>query len=420
MTVDHAVKGLAVLTAIPVVGFAIWADYFGRSIDRLAADDPLYERAEEKAKIRLASLVTLLLQFSIFVATYEIRQVSPLWAYGLFMAAFVIQGRVQAGAESKLKGPHDESVKLAVGNAVAEPASELRTAMNGFLWATIGGTLYIVMFAIPVVAASLIARFGHLGENATAALVVGSAVVGMLSGLAVNFALAPFYLQRMLRSEKVEDPRLNAALSDCFARGGLALPSFYVIRARSHEATAMVAGFPFGRGVFRPGLFISQGMLDALNEEELRAVVLHEVAHLKLRHLMRRLGYSATLIFGTTAVATFCVYAASVVAPAGELKNMVGFAAAAGAFLATFKLLGRQSRNQEFVADHHAVSALGASSESLVSALRKLDRVNHLDPMNRVAQLSGSHPATDARVARLEAQFGAATAASDEQDRKAA
>ena len=47
MTMDSAVKGLAILTAIPVVMLAIWADYFSQALAQLAKENPHYDRAAE-------------------------------------------------------------------------------------------------------------------------------------------------------------------------------------------------------------------------------------------------------------------------------------------------------------------------------------------------------------------------------------
>ena len=139
-------------------------------------------------------------------------------------------------------------------------------------------------------------------------------------------------------------------------------------------------------------------------------MVLHEVSHLKLSHLRNRLLYSAALVVATTATATFCVFLANLLLPGNEARSFVGFAAAAGAFVLTFRQLGRQSRDHEFEADCHSVEKLGAEVEALISALRKLDRVNGVasapfDPLSLTG--TASHPSTDRRIALLRERFPA-------------
>jgi Zn-dependent protease with chaperone function len=258
--------------------------------------------------------------------------------------------------------------------------------------------------------------------------VIGSAVVGMIAGVGINFALGAFYLRRMLPAREITDASFKERLQKCFTSAGLPSPSLWIIETgRSREATAMMAGFPWGRGFFRPGLFLSRALVDALTPEELRAVVLHEVSHLKLQHLRKRLTYSISLVVGTTTAATFCVFLAGVFLPGSDLRDFIGFAAAAGAFVLTFRLLGKQSRGHEHEADFYSVGALKAGVEDLVNALRKLDIINgrtgsaNKNPI-ATAGIQG-HPATELRVVALRERFAstesAATAAHEESDRAA-
>src|SRR4051812_4746232 len=105
MSVALAVKGLAVLTAIPVVILALWADYFGRGIEKLAKEDPLFERAAEMSKARLAGLCATFFQLGIFMGTGAVRNQAPLAAYSMFFLAILAQSFIQASIERKLRKP---------------------------------------------------------------------------------------------------------------------------------------------------------------------------------------------------------------------------------------------------------------------------------------------------------------------------
>jgi Zn-dependent protease with chaperone function len=429
MNVDLAVKGLAVFTAIPVVALAIWADWFGRALDAQATEDPLYEREPEVAKVRMAGVCALIAQFMVFGAVTELRAEAPVIGWIAVFGAVFWQGRILAKLEKRagrtthpgLKGGDRNINARAPGSSdgapqddLAQGALDMRMAMRGFVWATIGGMLYLFSFAFPVIVASMIAKAAAMPENLAGAFILCAALVGMLGGLAINFALTPFFLHNTLPTQAIDEanhPELKAMLESCFAQNGLKTPTLWIIESpRVREATAMIAGFSNGSGILRPGLFLSRGIVESLNSEQLRAVILHEVAHLKLNHLRRRLLYSAALIFGTTTAATALVYATSILMPASEIRNYIGFGAAAAAFVATFRLLGRQSRSHETEADSHSVSALGASHQALTSALRRLDEVNDLaDPLraNPMAALGGgTHPRTDRRVEALDQKFG--------------
>lgn len=395
----NALAALAILSAIPVVSLALWADSFGRGIERQSEGTP-----------RLAGVVALIVQFSLFMATTGLRRQAPVAGYACFLVAVFLQIRIQMAAERKLRGAEFEA--LLPNGARATPPSPITTgandmgiALRAFFWATFGGALYVSAFALPVLATALATKALRLSPAQASFALIASAVAGMMAGLAVNFALAPLYLRKVLPVRPMGDATdgrtraLLPRLEGCFSNAGLAPPALWIIDSpdagRAREATAMIAGFPSGKGWFRPALFISRGMLEALTDDETVAVALHEVAHVRLRHLRRRFLYSGALIFGTTAAATFLVFLASLAAPEGELKNLVGYGAAAGAFLLTFKRLGAQSRGQEIEADLHSVASLGGDPGALAAALRKLDAAN--------GQKTGyTHPATDARVKALE------------------
>jgi len=424
---DSAVKGLAVLTAIPVVMLAIWADYFGQALAKLAKENAHYDRKTELFKIRLAGLCAIFFQFGIFMGTGPVRRDSPVVANLIFVVGVLLQSVIQSSAEGKLRKPslslrpvsnsraHDGDEKpatdtpLAHAHANGEPAEQMTLALRAFFWATVGGALYLAGFALPVILVSFLAKFLHASQPVLTALIITSAIAGMLGGVALNFALGAFYLRRMLPAKEIAPGELRTELEKSFADAGLSAPSFWILETgRQREATAMMAGFAGGLGVFRPGLFLSRGLLETLEPEEIRAVVLHEVSHVKLAHLRKRLLYSAALVVGTTAVATFCVFLASVFLPESEARSMIGFAAAAGAFILTFKCLAKQSQHHEFEADACSVGTLGARLDALASALRKLDQANGktpmpLDPLSLTG--TSGHPSTERRVAELRARF---------------
>jgi Zn-dependent protease with chaperone function len=406
MNVESAVKGLAVLTAIPIVLLAIWADYFNRGVDALMKVDPLFDRAAELYKARLVGVGAIFFQFGIFMGTSEVRKEAPILGNLLFAASILIQSVIQSGAERKVR---KKELHTNIPTPATTPMQDMEVATRAFLWATAGGALYITSLIVPVILTTQLCNWFKAPPMIAMSAVCLAAVVGMLSGLGINFALGAFYLRRMLPTRPIQDETQLKALESCFVEAGLPTPSFWLVdTGRLPEATAMMAGFQSGKGVFRPGLFISRGMIDSLNDQELRAVVLHEVSHLKLEHLKRRLLYSACLIFATTAAATFCVFMATVLAPATQARGFVGICAAAAAFVLTFKFLSRQSRFHELQADFYCIEKLNAGFENLASALRKLDQINDQDPFrkNPFSKLTGqAHPATESRIALVQAHL---------------
>ena len=412
MNVNYAVKVLAVLSAIPVAIFALWADYFSRALEKIAQENPFYDRATELAKVRVAGVCAIFFQFGIFAGTGPLRNEAPVLANLVFVAGILLVSIIQGSLEHKLRKPQPRLRPVDTNELTPQqgPVQEAQLALRAFFWATTAGALYLAGFALPVVVGTLIAKLVHASPQAITGVVILSGVLGMIGGVGLNFALGAFYLRRMLPVRELDNEKLKSQLEACFTNAGLVSPTLWVVETgRRREGTAMLAGFPGGRGVFKPGLFLSRGLLDVLTDEEVRAVVLHEVSHLKLQHLKKRLLYSVGLVVATTSAATFCVFLANVYMHENTPRDFIGFTAAGVAFFLTFRMLGTQSRAHETEADFHSIEKLQAGQEELISALRKLDIMNGRAPapINPLSAIAGKgHPSTEVRVAAISARFG--------------
>jgi Zn-dependent protease with chaperone function len=420
MELNASVKALAILSAIPVASYAVWADYFTRGLaERERIKDPI-DAPTEQLKARLAALCALFFQFGVYVGTQELRADAPFMAQVLFAAAILaqvaLQGRVALAAEPKPKPRLSAAPPPA---PIAAPATDSgQVALRAFVWATLGGVLYLMIMVSSVLLFALPGKFLGLPNWANTLCVLAGGAFGVGAGLLANFALGAYHLKKILPVTPIADEPLRSTLEECFARHGLRAPEFWRVDGR--EAMAMIAGFNGGRGILAQGLFVSRGALEALNDGELRAVVLHEVSHLRLRHLKKRLLWSAALIVGLTVAATFSVLLSLLYMPEGPGRTLVSYAAAAAAMTLSFRYLAAQSRRHELEADRHAVRELGADPDAMASALQKFDRLNHAEGAPRPLR---SHPSTEERLLalewlRAEARARAATeaAASDSKD----
>jgi Zn-dependent protease with chaperone function len=270
--------------------------------------------------------------------------------------------------------------------------------------------LYLAIMISAVLIFTVPGKILALPNWANTLFVLTGGALGVGLGLLANFALGAYHLKKILPVTAIPAGPLRDSLAECFTRHGLAAPELWRVESERREAgmpgsraeaTAMIAGFNGGRWIFTPGLFISRGAIEALTTDQLRAVVLHEVSHLQLRHLRNRLLSSAALIVGLTVVATFCVFLSLVFLPEGPGRSLVSYAAAAGAMIVSFRGLSAQSRRHELEADRHAVLQLGADPDALGEALRKFDEINHSE--GRRPGRVGTHPSTSARLQELEA-----------------
>ncbi len=202
--------------------------------------------------------------------------------------------------------------------------------------------------------------------------------------------------------------RIEALLARCgFASSGL-----FVMDGskRSGHGNAYFTGFGRAKRV----VFFDT-LLARLSADELEAVLAHELGHFKLKHVMKRIAWSAALSLGFLAALAWLMKEPWFFAGLGIPQALVPTAitrpgvALALFFLAvpvfTFvlsPLASLYSRRHEFEAD--AFAAQAASGAALVQALVKLyeDNASTLTPDPMHSAFYDSHPPAAIRVARLQ------------------
>jgi STE24 endopeptidase len=157
-------------------------------------------------------------------------------------------------------------------------------------------------------------------------------------------------------------------------------------------------------------------LLARLTGDELEAVLAHELGHFKLRHVTKRIAWSAAVSLAFLALlawlATRRWFHAGLGIPTGELDAamtrpgaaLVLFSLALPVFtFALSPLAAMYSRRHEFEAD--AFAAATSSAPALVQALVKLyeDNAATLTPDPIHSAFYDSHPPATVRVARLHA-----------------
>ncbi len=212
-----------------------------------------------------------------------------------------------------------------------------------------------------------------------------------------------------------EAPGLYQIVERLSKKAGIPIPKVYIIPEEIPNA------FATGRNPEHAAVAVTEGLLNLLNEEEIEAVLAHELSHVK--HYDILIGTIAATIAGAIAM----------------LANMMQFAAFFGGrdedrpnpiimlilsivlpIAATIIQLA-VSRSREFMADEGAAKITG-HPEWLQSALIKLEEYNrrgmlpeatpqtaHMFIVNpftgkniNFAQLFSTHPSTQERIKRLE------------------
>lgn len=177
---------------------------------------------------------------------------------------------------------------------------------------------------------------------------------------------------------------------------------------RSTKANAYFTGFGKTKKIA-----LYDTLVEEQSDDELVAVLAHEIGHFKCKHIIQRLGVaiaqSAALFFllglvidqnGTFARLLFDAFAVEIISP------HVGLVLFAILFSPASRLLGifsnAWSRRHEFEADAYAANAMG-TSEHLISALKKLSAKNlsNLTPHPFRVLLDYSHPPMLERLSAL-------------------
>ncbi|MGW5055480.1 M48 family metalloprotease [Actinokineospora sp. NPDC004072] len=232
-----------------------------------------------------------------------------------------------------------------------------------------------------------------------------------VSALLVGYALlaADRVALRAMRARPVseaEQPRLYAIVRELSTAARKPMPRLHI------SNTAAPNAFAVGRGPRSAAVCCTTGLLDLLDERELRAVLAHELAHVHRRDTL--VASVAGALAGALAVVAG---AAALVGDDDDVPLAVVLLGPVGALIVRLAT----SRSREFRADADAV-ALTGDPDGLAQALRKLDDGTRAAPLAPAPQLlaqahlmtanpfpAGSalarrfatHPPMAARVSRL-------------------
>jgi heat shock protein HtpX len=251
------------------------------------------------------------------------------------------------------------------------------------------------------------------------------AVVALAIALVFNFSMYWFSDKIAIattRSKPVterEMPDYYRIVRQLTAERGLPMPELYVSEMMQPNA------FATGRNPEHASVAVTKGILQILDERELRAVLAHELSHVANRDILIS-SIAAAIGMSITFLARFALFFG------GGDDNRGGspFALLAAWLLAPIAAALIQmavSRSREYQADESG-AFLSKDPDSLASALRKLEQASrqvpapasvspaeaHLfivNPMNALKARGGggfvrffsTHPPTEARIERLEA-----------------
>jgi heat shock protein HtpX len=266
------------------------------------------------------------------------------------------------------------------------------------------------MVVTVVLLAGLYAGFVGVLVLVDAGLLVSVLVMGALLG--GQFLLSDRLALRAMGARTVdadEYPQLHAVVTRLSQQADLPKPSVAVAQTKTPNA------FAAGRSQSAATVCVTTGLLETLEDDELEAVVAHELAHVKNRDVMIM---TVASFFSTIAMFVLrwgWLFGGDDENPSALVAVVVSFVV----WILSFLLMRALSRYREFAADRGAVAITGRPS-ALASALQRIDTrmdaVPKRDARERaemnaffiqplrsgfVGRLFSTHPSTEARIERL-------------------
>ncbi len=264
----------------------------------------------------------------------------------------------------------------------------------------------------------LLAFLGALFMGIGAIFGTGGLIIGAVLALAIvagtywfsdKIAVAAARAKPVSREEA---PRLYAIVEDLARRDDIPMPRLYV------SPEAQPNAFATGRGPKHAVVAVTQGILQVLDDDELRGVLAHELSHVRNRDILIG-SVAAAVALMITFVARIAMFSA-IFGGDDEGGNVFGLLAMAIlAPIAAGLLQMALSRSREYQADASGAHLIG-EGEPLARALQKIEAAAKRTPMDvnpaeatayiinplsgrkvNFANLFSTHPPTEERIARL-------------------
>jgi heat shock protein HtpX len=186
----------------------------------------------------------------------------------------------------------------------------------------------------------------------------------------ILWLIAPYITGAMYRVKEVkpnENPKLYSMVEDLSKKSGIQMPRVMIANIPMPNA------FAYGSPIAGKRLAVTSGLLTTLNDQEVEAVIGHELGHLKHRDVQ-------VMMFVSILPAIFYYIGFSLlfssILGGSNKKNSGGAAAIGAAFIAFYFLLTlftlQLSRTREYYADSHSATIVDNGARKLSIGLAKI------------------------------------------------
>ncbi|HEX4348570.1 MAG TPA: zinc metalloprotease HtpX [Vicinamibacterales bacterium] len=240
-------------------------------------------------------------------------------------------------------------------------------------------------------------------------------VLGFIFAAGTNFVSYWFsdkIVLSMYRATEVgPDHRLYRIVAELAQRAGLPQPRVYTIPQASPNA------FATGRNPHHSAVVATEGILQMLNDDELKGVLAHELAHVKHRDILTS-SVAATLAAAIMMIARMAMFFGGGRRSDRDSGNPIALLATMIlAPIAALLIQSAISRSREFDADAGGAAIVG-NPYGLAHALEKIDRASKAVPLDAnpatahmfivkpfslggLTSLFSTHPPTEDRIRAL-------------------
>jgi len=213
--------------------------------------------------------------------------------------------------------------------------------------------------------------------------------------------------------DRSSHPALYNMIEELSRKADLPIPAVYVIPQNQPNA------FATGRNPENAAVAVTEGIMQALNEDELRAVIAHELAHIQNRDILTQT-IVTTVVSALTMLAQFAYFIPIGGSDQGS-NPFVALIVLITAPIAATMLQAAISRTREYEADRVGAEICGQPRQ-LASALQRIEKAaeqipmnvsdtamrstSHMFPVNPFSggnfmSLFSTHPETEDRIERL-------------------
>lgn len=222
--------------------------------------------------------------------------------------------------------------------------------------------MYLLMALLFAIIYAVISAAGYfLGIRNFSFYLILSLVI-----MLAQYMLGPKIVEWSMRVkylEKDENPKLQRIVGDLAKTAGIPMPRVGIARL------AIPNAFAFGRGIRDGRICVTEGIVGLLNDDELRAVLGHEMSHIKNRDVLTITVLSVIPMI-LYRIAWQFLFLGDRRDRSGANTAIIGLAAFIFYFITNLLVL-YASRVREYFADKGAVD-LGNKPSELASALYKL------------------------------------------------